>query len=67
MRLQLPLYVDEASHRALRRCHGCGAYARPFEYDRIRNIVLCEPCAMRRKQRDNDGREGDPNEVNFLV
>jgi translation initiation factor 2 beta subunit (eIF-2beta)/eIF-5 len=32
-----------AHHRALRRCHGCGSYARPLPATDGR--LLCEKCA----------------------
>jgi translation initiation factor 2 beta subunit (eIF-2beta)/eIF-5 len=32
-----------AHHRALRRCHGCGSYARPLPAEDGR--LLCEKCA----------------------
>jgi formylmethanofuran dehydrogenase subunit E len=47
---QLELEV-EAHHRALRRCHGCGAYARRAE--EIEGRVRCERCAEKaRRERD---------------
>jgi len=47
---QLELEV-EAHHRALRRCHGCGAYARRAE--EIEGRVRCERCAEKAR-RDRD-------------
>jgi len=41
----------EAHHRALRRCHGCGAYARRAE--EIEGRVRCERCAEKaRRERE---------------
>jgi hypothetical protein len=56
----------EANHRALRRCHGCGAYARPAE--QINGILRCERCVERaRRERAREQSETDPTEVSFLV
>ena len=32
-----------AQHRALRRCHGCGAYARPAP-EPVDGRLVCEKC-----------------------
>ncbi len=32
----------DAHHRALRRCHGCGSYARPG--GEVQGRLLCEKC-----------------------
>jgi len=55
----LPLELEEdreAHHRALRRCHGCGAYTR------LVGVVDGFPRCERSRE-----REGDPTEVDFLV
>jgi len=44
--MQLELEV-EAHHRALRRCHGCGAYARVEE---VEGVLRCERCARKAKR-----------------
>jgi hypothetical protein len=68
--LQLELESD-ANHRALRRCHRCGSYARP--YDDVNGAIRCEPCAKRDQKKRRDGQlEGesetaDPNLVSFIV
>lgn len=47
--MQLELEV-EAHHRALRRCHGCGAYARVEE---VEGALRCERCAKKaRREKD---------------
>lgn len=38
------------NHRALRRCHGCGNYARP--YGEVQGRLLCEKC-IEKARRDN--------------
>ena len=58
--MQLELEV-EAHHRALRRCHGCGAYARVEE---IEGALRCERCAKKVK-RDKDLI--DPENLNETV
>ena len=70
--LQLELERDaDANHRALRRCHRCGSYARPF--DDVNGAIRCEACAKReqKKRRDGrletDGEPADPSIVNFVV
>jgi len=68
--LQLELESD-ANHRALRRCHSCGSYARPF--DDVNGAIRCEACAKREQKKRRDGRlesEGDPADpslVSFVV
>ena len=52
---QLQIRVDpDANHRALRRCHGCGSYTRPF--DEVDGTIRCERCAQkaRREREDSD-------------
>lgn len=47
--MQLELEV-EAHHRALRRCHGCGAYARVED---VHGSLRCERCAKKaRREKD---------------
>jgi rRNA maturation endonuclease Nob1 len=58
--MQLELEV-EANHRALRRCHGCGAYARVEE---VEGLPRCERCASKVK-REKDGAE--PEDLNATV
>jgi recombinational DNA repair protein (RecF pathway) len=69
MRQQSQIQIEcEASTRALRRCHGCGTYSRPFDFDKATGAVLCEQCAEKaRRQRRADGADSDPTEVNFLI
>jgi len=56
----------EANHRALRRCHGCGAYARPA--DHVEGLPLCERCAEKaRLEKSRERQETDPTKVDFLV
>jgi formylmethanofuran dehydrogenase subunit E len=49
-----PVLDLDANHRALRRCHGCGTYARPSV--EIAGRLLCEKCAekARREQESTD-------------
>ena len=44
MRLELEV---EAHHRALRRCHGCGVYARVED---VHGSLKCERCAKKAKR-----------------
>ena len=64
-----PLQLEpdsEANHRALRRCHGCGAYARPAE--QINGILRCERCVEKaRRDRAREQSEADPAKVDFVV
>lgn len=56
----------EANHRALRRCHGCGAYARPAEH--ANGVPRCERCVEKaRRKRPGGHDDADPTQVNFLV
>ena len=41
-----------ANHRALRRCHGCGTYARPF--GEVEGRLLCERCVEKAKRGDTE-------------
>ena len=55
MRWQAQIELDlDANHRALRRCHGCGQYARPFEGSN--GVVRCERCA-KKARRDREDAE----------
>ena len=59
MRSQLQITLDnDANHRALRRCYGCGSYARPF--DEVDGIIRCERCAQKAR-RDRDDEDEDLN------
>jgi hypothetical protein len=52
MRREMQITLDtDANHRALRRCHGCGSYARPFADDH--GVIRCERCA-RKVRRDEE-------------
>lgn len=64
---ELQIEINDANHRALRRCYRCGSYARPF--DEVNGAIRCEPCAKRdRKVRQRDEEsQPDPTEVSFLV
>jgi formylmethanofuran dehydrogenase subunit E len=56
----------EANHRALRRCHACGAYARPAE--QVNGVLRCERCAEKaRRERARDRGDADPTKVDFLI
>jgi hypothetical protein len=68
LELQIPL-DGGANHRALRRCHGCGAYARPFDFDRATGVVLCERCAARSRRPRQREAEPEPDEsmIDFRV
>jgi len=44
---------SNAHHRALRRCHGCGSYARPAA-EATDARLLCEKCFEKTR------RAGDP-------
>jgi formylmethanofuran dehydrogenase subunit E len=58
VRLELEV---EAHHRALRRCHGCGAYARVEE---VNGTLKCERCAKKAK-REKDVVE--PEDLNAPI
>lgn len=55
---ELQLSVEtpvNANHRSLRRCHGCGNYARPFvEMD---GMIRCERCAKKSESTDEREKE----------
>ena len=56
MRREIQPALDlNAHHRALRRCHGCGSYARPG--GEVAGRLLCERCVDRAK-RENEGKDG---------
>jgi translation initiation factor 2 beta subunit (eIF-2beta)/eIF-5 len=42
-----------AHHRALRRCHGCGSYARPSS--EVEGRLLCEKCDEKARREQADG------------
>lgn len=67
MRWQATLEPDwEANHRALRRCHACGAYARPAEH--VDGVLRCERCVEKaRREKASERRQADPTRVDFLV
>lgn len=49
-----PAIDVNANHRALRRCHGCGNYARPG--GEVQGRLLCERCVEKhRASGDKDG------------
>jgi hypothetical protein len=53
--LQLTVEPVHANHRALRRCHGCGNYERPFvEMD---GIIRCERCAKKGEEDDESEKK----------
>lgn len=55
--IQLELEV-EAHHRALRRCHGCGAYARVEE---VEGTLRCERCAKKARREKDSAETEDLN------
>jgi len=46
----------DAHHRALRRCHGCGSYARASS--EIEGRLLCEKC-LEKARRDREAEDLD--------
>ena len=42
----------DAHHKALRRCHGCGNYARPG--GEVQGKLLCERCVEKARKESND-------------
>lgn len=44
-----------ANHRSLRRCHGCGNYARPFV--EMEGEIRCEQCAKKNESADEREKE----------
>lgn len=61
--LQMTLDAD-ANHRALRRCHACGSYSRPFE--EVNGRIRCERCA-RRARRDGKDESGEDVNTHYLL
>ncbi|HEY4230746.1 MAG TPA: hypothetical protein VGO79_11270 [Thermoanaerobaculia bacterium] len=56
----LTLALDaDAAHRSLRRCHGCGTYARPAA--EVQGRLLCERCAEKAQREPNES-ETDLNQ-----
>ena len=45
-----------AHRRALRRCHGCGSYARPG--GEVQGRLLCEKCVEKARRESEDGQVG---------
>jgi formylmethanofuran dehydrogenase subunit E len=43
LKRETPAGAPNAQHRALRRCHGCGAYARPAA-EPLDGRLVCEKC-----------------------
>jgi len=41
-----------AHHRALRRCHGCGSYARPG--GEVDGRLLCEKCVEKARREPSE-------------
>ena len=62
-RQQLQLSVEppvQSNHRSLRRCYGCGDYARPFvEMD---GVIRCERCA-KKSAASNEGEDEDGERI----
>jgi formylmethanofuran dehydrogenase subunit E len=56
------LHVD-AHHRALRRCHGCGNYARP--HGEVQGRLLCEKC-VEKARKDAEGEGKDISDITIL-
>jgi formylmethanofuran dehydrogenase subunit E len=52
---EIPAVGVNAQHRALRRCHGCGAYARPAP-EPVDGRLVCEKCFE--KARRSGGAQG---------
>jgi tRNA(Ile2) C34 agmatinyltransferase TiaS len=64
----LPLELEddrEAHHRALRRCHGCGAYTRLVGV--VDGFPRCERCVEKARRERSEEREIDPTLVDFRV
>ena len=56
MRREQAVLDLNAHHRALRRCHGCGAYAR--RGGEVQGRVFCEKCLEKaRKANEGQGEE----------
>ena len=51
---ETPVGADvNAHHRALRRCHGCGSYARPAA-EASEGRLLCEKCFGKARRAGED-------------
>jgi hypothetical protein len=50
-----------AHHRALRRCHGCGAYARPV--GEVQGRAYCEKCLEKARK----ASEGQDEEIGRVI
>jgi formylmethanofuran dehydrogenase subunit E len=60
-RQEAMLMLDlDAHHRSLRRCHGCGEYARPA--GEAQGRLLCERCLEKARREPNE-TEIDLNEM----
>lgn len=54
MRREAQAVLDlNAHHRALRRCHGCGSYARPSA-EATEGRLLCEKCFEKARRESED-------------
>jgi hypothetical protein len=56
MRRQEAVLDLNAHHRALRRCNGCGAYARPG--GEVNGRVFCEKC-VEKARKAHDGEDDE--------
>jgi hypothetical protein len=56
MRREEAILDLNAHHRALRRCHGCGSYARPG--GEVQGRLLCEKCVEKARRESEDGQIG---------
>jgi rRNA maturation endonuclease Nob1 len=67
MRREMQITLDnDANHRALRRCYGCGSYARP--YDEVNGAIRCERCAHKtRRGRDDEDENLNNRPANVVV
>jgi hypothetical protein len=53
MRREQAVLDLDAHHRALRRCHGCGNYAKPG--GEVQGRLLCEKCVEKAKRESEEG------------
>jgi formylmethanofuran dehydrogenase subunit E len=53
MRREEAVVDTNAHHRALRRCHGCGNYARPV--GELLGRPICEKCTEKARRESKDG------------
>ena len=51
-------------HRALRRCHGCGAYARLVEESK--GALRCERCAEKARQEQEREQNALEDDVSLI-